>query len=332
LKKIRKKLTYIKATDLKKFSMENDGLKIVLAVFITGILFAMTGLYAKSYARPISRYLITAQKEMERDNYNVAENYYKKILEIDKDNSEAIRGITVINKINKNYLQVQKNLDILYTMGQANSSEYIEVGKIFLKEKDHKDAIDCFKKAMQIKPEEIDSRNYLVQCYMETEDYESAIKEGKEILKIADSHVESHVNIAVAYHKLYDYKNALTWYEKTLKIDPENATAIYGKKDCLQMADISKKDPEKERSANEWVDKGNVLYNQGDYTGATECYNKALEMDSSNTRALYNLGNCQYAQGNYEMALGYYSKVLFLDPTHELAQRGKDSVLTILGR
>lgn len=310
---------------LKIFDGENDGPAIVLATIITVVLFITAISYMKNSSSPVTRYLDRAQKEMEEENYKVAEEYFRKILEVDENNTGAIKGLIIINKINKNYFQAKKEMDKLLALGEGNSDDYFELGKIFFQEIDYKNAIDCFEKAIKIKPGKLDFRNYLLRCYIETEDYSSAIGEGKEILKISEGDIETHINIATAYYKLSDYKTALKWYEEALKLDPENATAIYGRKYCLQ--ELPEDYGETPESADKLIDKGNKLYLEGNYADAAVYYNNALYLDPSSTRALYNLGNCHYAQGNYEEALNCYNKVLSIDPNHLQAQKARENVL-----
>ena len=327
--KIKNPLKYKKIKEIKTYHSENDGLAVFIAAVVVVLIF-ITGIsYINKSSSPIFNYLSLAQKEIEKDNYQAAEKYYNEILQIDPTNSSALKGLIILHKINKDYFQVKKDLDILLSKGEAASSEYVELGKIFLKEIDYTNAIECLQKAINIKPGKIEPHVYLSQCYLEREDYTSVIREGKEILKISDSDLSAHINIATAYHKMKDYETGLKWYEKALVIDPENTVAIYGKEECYK--EVRKKIEEALKSSDELVDKGNLFYKEGNFSEAADYYTNALYKNPSNVRALYNLANCHYAQGNYEEALNYYNKVLSVDPNHSQANTGKGNVQYILG-
>ncbi len=52
----------------------------------------------------------------------------------------------------------------------------------------------------------------------------------------------------------------------------------------------------------QWIREGNKLYEEGQYQEAEIKYRRALETDSGNFRALFNLGNALYKQGRFEEA------------------------------
>lgn len=65
----------------------------------------------------------------------------------------------------------------------------------------------------------------------------------------------------------------------------------------------------------EWklIHNGNTAFRKGMYKTAASYYSKALEIDSTNTRALYDLGNARMALGEDSAALANYEKLLNLE-------------------
>lgn len=61
--------------------------------------------------------------------------------------------------------------------------------------------------------------------------------------------------------------------------------------------------------ANEFIKKGNQLYNQGKYKEAEIEYRKALELNPQSNIAKYNLGNSLYRQNRFEEAKELFDKV-----------------------
>lgn len=61
----------------------------------------------------------------------------------------------------------------------------------------------------------------------------------------------------------------------------------------------------------EWqlIHQGNKAFKDGQYETAGSYYDKALQINPSNTRALYNMGNVRLAQGEDSLAVSLYDKV-----------------------
>jgi len=86
-------------------------------------------------------------------------------------------------------------------------------------------------------------------------------------------------------------------------------------------------------SVNELVDKGNALYDKGDYISAAVTYREALAIDSNSARALCELANTSVALEKYEQALACAEKIIqlndqFLDHAYIL----KGTALDLLNR
>ncbi len=73
----------------------------------------------------------------------------------------------------------------------------------------------------------------------------------------------------------------------------------------------------------EWLSRGDTLYGKQKYEDAIKCYEKALEINPKNSRALNDIGNAYYNLGNYSDAIEYFDKALELDPKDPIALRGK---------
>ena len=63
---------------------------------------------------------------------------------------------------------------------------------------------------------------------------------------------------------------------------------------------------------SEWINmsSGNRAFKKGDFVRSEKEYKKALERDSSDVTARYNLGNAKFAQGNFDEALQNYNHII----------------------
>jgi tetratricopeptide (TPR) repeat protein len=73
-------------------------------------------------------------------------------------------------------------------------------------------------------------------------------------------------------------------------------------------------------NASTFIEKGWSLISLGDYAGAIQALEKALELSPGATQALSLLGWAQMLSENYDEALGTFSKVLMKEPANSLAR------------
>jgi tetratricopeptide (TPR) repeat protein len=97
-----------------------------------------------------------------------------------------------------------------------------------------------------------------------------------------------------------------------------------------------------EKSYTEWWSEGDILYKKGDYSGAVDCYNKAIELSPNNAElwngkgyAFKEMGERDQTNSKSEQAKGEYKQaIIAFDKALELsnfnfqdAQDGKDFCL-----
>ncbi len=86
------------------------------------------------------------------------------------------------------------------------------------------------------------------------------------------------------------------------------------------------------KTSDEWFNEGNLLYRQGNYSGAIEAYDKAIAMDQSNDAAWYNKGGIFLELGRYEEAIEAYNKTTSINPNDFSAWSNKGLAFSKLGR
>jgi len=72
--------------------------------------------------------------------------------------------------------------------------------------------------------------------------------------------------------------------------------------------------PPPRRTAESYLDEGNVYFNVGQYGLAIERYGQAIELDPNLTAAYYNRANAHTRAGDFEKALADYNRALELQP------------------
>ena len=85
------------------------------------------------------------------------------------------------------------------------------------------------------------------------------------------------------------------------------------------------------QTAEEYFYSAYAKHDLGDYRGAIQDYNKAIELDPDNTATYNNRGNAKYALGDYRGAIQDYNKAIELDPDYADAYYNKGVTKAELG-
>lgn len=142
--------------------------------------------------------------------------------------------------------------------------------------------------------------------------------------------------LGVARTQLKDFDAAVAALDKAIELYPDFAMAylerayanqISGdpKKAPLAIADYDRALRINPRLMFAWFNKGNLYYDNGDYTSALRCFNEALETDPQFAAALFNRGITYLRLGNKRQAFADLSKAgeLGVLPSYNLLKRMK---------
>lgn len=78
-----------------------------------------------------------------------------------------------------------------------------------------------------------------------------------------------------------------------------------------------------EKDSEYWFNEGEELNNEGKYDGAIECYDKAIELNHENLRALNRKGGTLLVVGKHDEAIECYDKIIGVKPDHPAGWYGK---------
>jgi tetratricopeptide (TPR) repeat protein len=126
------------------------------------------------------------------------------------------------------YLRAEKALLTILKIDEKNVAAYNRLGILYAKQKEYKDAIDCFEIASSIEPTASSLHN-LGLIYYETENYEKASIAFEEALKLEDSLAARHVAYAKVQEKLGNIKAVVNELNKAISLEPniETYTLLY---------------------------------------------------------------------------------------------------------
>jgi tetratricopeptide (TPR) repeat protein len=229
-----------------------------------------------------------------RKDYDSAEKYYRKALEIEPNAADFNGNYALfLHKCIKDYESAEKyylkSLEI-----EPNAADFNGNYALFLYEikKDYEGSEKYFRKSLEVDPEQAyNCNNFALFLVSVKKDYKSAEAYYKKALEIAPDDANYNGNYAIFLHKdIKDYDSAEKYYLKALDIDPEN----YNNNGCyaIFLSDIRK-----------------------DYIDADKYYQKSLEIEPNAVEF-----NENYAlflsdiKRNYDCAGKYYQKALVLNP------------------
>ncbi|MEQ8192650.1 MAG: tetratricopeptide repeat protein, partial [Candidatus Eremiobacterota bacterium] len=237
-------------------------------------------------------------------------------------------------------------------------------GKDYFVEKNYEEAIKCFNKVLELKPDyfyvwkskgltldkqgnyeeaikcydgasKIDPNYSLIwnnnekgNIYYKHGQYEKAIKCYDKILIKESKNPVILCNKGQALMCQQKYTEAIKYYSKALKIDPDYKVAKSNKEKVLKIL----KDLEYFKKVSPYYKKGDNAYKSKKYDDAIYYYNIILDINHKDKNAWYRKANSLFCLGYYELALECYKKVLYIDYKDVDAWCGRGNALYSLGR
>lgn len=119
------------------------------------------------------------------------------------------------------FLRAEKALLTILKIDEKNAPAYNRLGILYAKQKEYRDAIDCFEIASSIEPTASSLHN-LGLIYFETENYQKAATAFEQALKLEDELAARHIAYAKVQEKLGNTKLMLQELVKAVELEPSN--------------------------------------------------------------------------------------------------------------
>ncbi len=121
------------------------------------------------------------------------------------------------------FLRAEKALLTILKIDEKNAAAYNRLGILYAKQKEYRDAIDCFEIASSIEATPSSLHN-LGLIYYETENYEKAAIAFEQALKLEDNLAARHIAYAKVQEKLGNDKLMLQELERAVELEPNRET------------------------------------------------------------------------------------------------------------
>ena len=120
-------------------------------------------------------------------------------------------------------LRAEKALLTILKIDEKNAAAYNRLGILYAKQREYKDAIDCFEIASSIEPSASSLHN-LGLIYYETENYEKAAMAFEQALKLEDGFAARHIAQAKVQEKLGNDRLMLQELQRAAELEPNPET------------------------------------------------------------------------------------------------------------
>lgn len=121
------------------------------------------------------------------------------------------------------FLRAEKALLTILKIDEKNAAAYNRLGILYAKQKEYRDAIDCFEIASSVEATPSSLHN-LGLIYYETENYEKAAIAFEQALKMEDGLAARHIAYAKVQEKLGNDKLMFQELEKAVELEPNKET------------------------------------------------------------------------------------------------------------
>ena len=132
---------------------------------------------------------------------------------------QRLWGIALSGMREKKYLRAEKALLTILKLDQTNAAAYNRLGILYSRQKEYKDAIECFEIASSIEPSASSLHN-LGLIYYETENYEKAASAFEGALKLEDGLAARFIAYAKVLEKLGNQAGVIDALETAVEIEP----------------------------------------------------------------------------------------------------------------
>ena len=220
-------------------------------------------------------------------NFTKAVEQFKRVLSLEKNNTEALLHIGFIYKSCKEYVKAFKCFNKIISCEPNNPHAYYGLGKLFqvLDNRDS-EAIQHFNKCVEIDP------NYY----------------------------KAEIQLGVLFLKTKNYDKSLEFLQKVYEVEKNNPLCLT----CLGNIYIEKKnyhEAEKYLTASLKLEKKNIATNAaladtyfalGKLDDAIHKYNTAIKLGGYLPEIYLNLGHCYYIKDKFEQSINNYISALKL--------------------
>jgi len=226
-----------------------------------------------------------------------AEKQFKAAQDIDPDSEEVILNLTRLYAESGDIAHAAKIIEDVPVADRSPKMEFA-LGAAYDQLKKSKDAIDAYKRATDLDPDDVRTMGALAQALLNDNQLDESLKEYKLLADADPEDASTVVHISEIERRQGKYEDALTTIRKALKKDPDSLEAGYNEGLLL---DVLGRYDESAKVYEHMVEL--TSHANGAYT-AEEKSNRGIFLER--------LGSVYHEQNKVEAAIGAYQKMIDL--------------------
>lgn len=191
------------------------------------------------------------------------------------------------------------------SLANTEKDNYRTLGNFYMENELYDEALDKYKKASELDPNDVEIRKEIVRCYIFLGDFSKAKYESDEIIRIKSDYSDIYPLLGFTLSRLGEYDEAIAVYKKRLTMEPSSPEYL-------------------ETTYNNLA---SVYMIKGSYEDAMTMIKKALELDPEYVTANITLSEIYEKLGQYHEALNILKQLK--DVPRHFEQRVQDKILQL---
>jgi len=166
--------------------------------------------------------------------------------------------------------------------------------------------------------------------YAMQEKYTEAIEYFKKAVDIFPLFTEAYYNLAITYKSIFDIANMVKALRKVLELSEPGTEYYDNARDLIQVMERSMREKggaglEAFINGQDEFDSAYALMERGDWKGAIKGFERSIRWYPDVPQPYGNMGICYAKLGEKQLALSAFDKAIEIDPNYEPAIRNKEA-------
>ncbi len=241
-----------------------------------------------------------------------AEEQFKAAQDLDPDSEEVVLNLSRLYAENGDLAHAAKVIEVVPVSERTPKMEFA-LGAVYDQLKRPKDAIDAYKRAADLDPEDVHNMGALAQALLNDNQLDESLKVYRQMADADPEDTSTIVHISEILRRQGKYEDALATVKKAVKKDPDSLEAGYNEGLLLDVL-------------GRFDESAQVYEHMVDLTSHA---NGAYTADEKNNRAIFleRLGSVYHEQNKVDEAIAAYQKMI--DLGGENALRGYQSEVDV---
>lgn len=209
-------------------------------------------------------------------------------------------------------------------LAQETYEDLLRQGTVFRSEKNYPKAIEYYKKAIQLKPDDAEPYGALGFTYCMMKRYKESIEASKKAINLKPDSAFAYSTLGSSYKGIGLLKKAIECYKQSIKLDPDNplihhllAIAYWDTrkyKEAIESFKVAIQLEPNPKLRCLYVRGLGTLYNNiGQHAEALVCAKEMVKLEPNSPEAHYSLGMAYSIVGQRALALEEYKILKTLD-------------------